>query len=327
MLAVLGVTACTQSGARSRAPTQQPATLAGGQRADERNALRLAATLELELARVERELRTVAPQRSDDEESRYRELAERRLALSVQLARVRAALHALHDGRGDEVLLPRDADELARESDWAIEEARLAIAAGSSLDERAERRLVTEARRRRSAAEEARVQRPASNLDGGDRERGGLTQAIRPTPTTEMSKKSAGHAPGRHSKSSREAPEEEEWEDGGGDAGPPGNGTRRIERAVVRADAPPVGVMNAVDARLSEIDACIPAELRSEGFHLEVTTRLSVAGRLVGARFGGPVQLPPSTESCIVDVLRSVHAPPPVGGSRTITIPLWLTGP
>ena len=55
---------------------------------------------------------------------------------------------------------------------------------------------------------------------------------------------------------------------------------------------------------------------------IEVTTRLT-AGRLRGARFGGTIALPPEVAACIGDVFADIRIPDS-GGSRTITIPLWL---
>lgn len=188
--------------------------------------------------------------------------------------------------------------------------AKLALAGHADADE-----LIADAR---EIVAQSRLSEPALALapdpepEPGDADRGLAQIDAKAKPREEagerfISKKGGGDAPPAAGDRTR--------------GGHGGDGDGGVEAATVRADAPPTGVLAAIDQHLPELQACVPDGF--EGLQFEVTTRLTEDGQLRGARFGGTAALPPEVAGCIADVLNDIRVPNSPG-SRTITIPLWL---
>ncbi len=99
-----------------------------------------------------------------------------------------------------------------------------------------------------------------------------------------------------------------------------------VYAAVVRDQPPPVGVMPVVERHLPRLLACIPRNLRAAGpINLRVKARLSGKGRFREPRISATVSLPARVNACLVDVLLRMRFPSVRGGpTRVVAFPLWL---
>ncbi len=95
--------------------------------------------------------------------------------------------------------------------------------------------------------------------------------------------------------------------------------------ARVRFVPPPAGVMRALEGRIAQLSACMPAS-GGDGLSIRLRARIDQQGALRDPRFSGS-SLDAQTNSCLGDVLRSVRIADHSGGSRVFSLQLYLGAP
>jgi hypothetical protein len=151
-------------------------------------------------------------------------------------------------------------------------------------------------------------------MDGWDGEGDG--DGDEPSPPNERERAAAFKPPARYP-----AEGKPDSKDGDPNLSPPpaDRGAARVSHAKA-----PEGVGRTVARHRGELLACLPPSLRPQGLRLRVRARLDAQGAFREPRVVA-TDIDPPVAGCIADVFRQMRVPGHDGGSRMITVPLWLS--